>query len=193
MTVSLAPPSSCNRSTTRQGQVDGVEFTGNYQIKGIVDDQGRASTPTPTSPLARRLGENIISNQYEFSADPTSPTSTITTFTSTTTRLTPAPSAHPIRFGTPPLYADHPLPKRPAQGHRQRTKRRQPARVLSASTSASRTSSTIPGFARPHRALRRRQRLRPSLRNPRRHRRRRRRTTMGLPPRHFMVALPLTF
>ncbi len=52
----------------QHGQVDGVEFTGNYQLKGIVDPKD-VFTAYANVAVSEALGENIISNQYEFSAD----------------------------------------------------------------------------------------------------------------------------
>jgi hypothetical protein len=49
------------------GQVDGVEFTGNYQIKGIVDEKDGFNAYANFA-VSQAFGENIISNQYEFSA-----------------------------------------------------------------------------------------------------------------------------
>jgi outer membrane receptor protein involved in Fe transport len=49
------------------GQVDGVEFTGNYQLKGIVDPKD-AFNAYANFAVSQAFGENIISNQYEFSA-----------------------------------------------------------------------------------------------------------------------------
>ena len=51
-----------------KGQVDGVEFTGNYQIKGIVDPKD-AFNAYANFAVSQAFGENIVSNQYEFSAD----------------------------------------------------------------------------------------------------------------------------
>jgi outer membrane receptor protein involved in Fe transport len=50
-----------------KGQVDGVEFTGNYQLKGIVDPQDVFNAYANFA-VSQAFGENIISNQYEFSA-----------------------------------------------------------------------------------------------------------------------------
>jgi outer membrane receptor protein involved in Fe transport len=52
----------------QHGQVDGVEFTGNYQIMGIVDEKD-AFNVYANFAVSQALGENIISNQYEFGAD----------------------------------------------------------------------------------------------------------------------------
>jgi outer membrane receptor protein involved in Fe transport len=49
------------------GQVDGVEFTGNYQVKGIVDAKDVFNAYSNFA-VSQAFGENIISNQYEFSA-----------------------------------------------------------------------------------------------------------------------------
>jgi outer membrane receptor for ferrienterochelin and colicin len=49
------------------GQVDGVEFTGNYQAKGIVAEED-AFNAYANFAVSQAFGENIISNQYEFSA-----------------------------------------------------------------------------------------------------------------------------
>jgi outer membrane receptor protein involved in Fe transport len=50
-----------------KGQVDGVEFTGNYQLKGIVDPKDVFNAYANFA-VSQAFGENIISNQYEFSA-----------------------------------------------------------------------------------------------------------------------------
>jgi hypothetical protein len=50
------------------GQVDGVEFTGNYQMKGIVDAKDAFNTYANFA-VSQAFGENITSNPYEFSAD----------------------------------------------------------------------------------------------------------------------------
>jgi outer membrane receptor protein involved in Fe transport len=49
------------------GQVDGVEFTGNYQLRGIVDEKDSFNAYANFA-VSQAFGENIISNQYEFSA-----------------------------------------------------------------------------------------------------------------------------
>jgi len=51
----------------QSGQVDGVEFTGNYQVKGIIDEKDVFNTYANFA-VSQALGENITSNQYEFSA-----------------------------------------------------------------------------------------------------------------------------
>ncbi len=50
------------------GQVDGVEFTGNYQAKGIIDEKDVFNTYANFA-VSEAFGENITSNQYEFGAD----------------------------------------------------------------------------------------------------------------------------
>jgi outer membrane receptor protein involved in Fe transport len=49
------------------GQVDGVEFTDNYQLKGILDEKDGFNAYANFA-VSQAFGENIISNQYEFSA-----------------------------------------------------------------------------------------------------------------------------
>jgi outer membrane receptor protein involved in Fe transport len=51
-----------------RGQVDGVEFTGNYQLKGIADAKDVFNAYANFA-VSQAFGENIISNQYEFSRD----------------------------------------------------------------------------------------------------------------------------
>ena len=50
-----------------KGQVDGVEFTSDYQIKGIVDPKDSFNAYANLA-VSQAFGKNIISNQYEFSA-----------------------------------------------------------------------------------------------------------------------------
>ncbi len=50
------------------GQVDGVEFTGNYQLKGIAAAKDVFNAYANVA-VSQAFGENIISNQYEFAAD----------------------------------------------------------------------------------------------------------------------------
>jgi outer membrane receptor protein involved in Fe transport len=50
------------------GQVDGVEFTGNYQVSGLVDPKDRFNVYANFA-VSQAFGENITSNQYEFGAD----------------------------------------------------------------------------------------------------------------------------
>jgi outer membrane receptor protein involved in Fe transport len=52
----------------QRGQVDGVEFTGNYQVKGLFDAKDVLNAYANFA-VSQAFGENIISNQYEFSAD----------------------------------------------------------------------------------------------------------------------------
>jgi len=51
-----------------KGQVDGVEFTGNYQVTGLVDPKDSFNVYANFA-VSQAFGTNIISNQYEFSAD----------------------------------------------------------------------------------------------------------------------------
>ncbi|HEX4141195.1 MAG TPA: TonB-dependent receptor, partial [Candidatus Methylacidiphilales bacterium] len=51
-----------------KGQVDGVEFTGNYQVSGLVDPKD-AFNIYANFAVSQAFGSDIISNQYEFSAD----------------------------------------------------------------------------------------------------------------------------
>jgi outer membrane receptor protein involved in Fe transport len=51
-----------------KGQVDGVEFTENYQLNGIVDPKDACNAYTNFA-ISQAFGKNIISNQYEFGAD----------------------------------------------------------------------------------------------------------------------------
>jgi outer membrane receptor protein involved in Fe transport len=50
-----------------KGQVDGVEFTGNYQLTGLVDPKDSFNAYTNFA-VSQAFGTDIISNQYEFSA-----------------------------------------------------------------------------------------------------------------------------
>ena len=52
----------------QHGQVDGVEFTGNYQAKGLVDSKDEFNAYANFA-ASQAFGETITSNQYEFSAD----------------------------------------------------------------------------------------------------------------------------
>ena len=51
-----------------KGQVDGVEFTGNYQVTGFVDPKD-AFNLYANFAVSQAFGTDIISNQYEFGAD----------------------------------------------------------------------------------------------------------------------------
>ena len=51
-----------------KGQVDGVEFTGDYQVTGLADEKDAFNVYVNFA-VSQALGENIISNQYEFGAD----------------------------------------------------------------------------------------------------------------------------
>ena len=50
-----------------KGQVDGIEFTGDYQLKGLVDPKDSFNAYANFA-VSEALGTDIISNQYEFSA-----------------------------------------------------------------------------------------------------------------------------
>jgi outer membrane receptor protein involved in Fe transport len=50
-----------------KGQVDGVEFTGNYRLEGIADSKDVFNAYANFA-VTQAFGEDIISNQYEFSA-----------------------------------------------------------------------------------------------------------------------------
>ncbi len=50
-----------------KGQVDGVEFTGNYQLKGLFDEKD-AFNAYANFAVSQAFGTDIESNQYEFSA-----------------------------------------------------------------------------------------------------------------------------
>lgn len=50
------------------GQVDGAEFTGNYQVKGLADEKD-VFTAYANFAVSQALGKTIVSNQYEFGAD----------------------------------------------------------------------------------------------------------------------------
>ncbi len=50
-----------------KGQVDGVEFTGDYQLKGLFAEKD-AFNAYSNFAVSQAFGEDIISNQYEFSA-----------------------------------------------------------------------------------------------------------------------------
>ena len=52
----------------QKGQVDGVEFTGNYQLTGIVEPKDVFNAYANFA-VSQAFGTNIISNQYEFGAD----------------------------------------------------------------------------------------------------------------------------
>ncbi len=50
-----------------KGQVDGVEFTGDYRLEGIFDTKDVFNAYANFA-VSQAFGENIVSNQYEFSA-----------------------------------------------------------------------------------------------------------------------------